>query len=202
MAKPSFSWTKSVWAALGAVLLFSGCLEGRSSLIFTGPEAGRLDLDWRWSEALDGIRVRRGNGPERLPWPQSQAEWQNLVQGTPGLTLSAYQRQVGEGEVRQTLSVSFTSTAGLSALGQALGQTLTVSPAGALVRLDWTSPVDWRLTPEETALVRRLWGARRLTLELRPPRAPAGQPEIPTLSRAVTGNEFISAPGPTWRVEW
>lgn len=185
------------WGVLVAGLSLVSCLDLGVAVSFKTSTSGQIQVDALTYRLAQGLQVV--DGPDRIPFPASQAEWQNVVDQVPGATLVSWTGNDEDQGFRSKTVLSFSNARALEGLFVVFKQKLTLLQD---LKGKWTLtfvPQVPRVTaanPDTRKLWSALWGQVTWTFAFTPP----GQP---TAVRSVTLAELGQAKVPAdWTVSW
>ena len=199
MARP-WSRFSPVPLGLGVSLLglaLSSCLDLSVNVTFRAATSGQIQVDALAFRLAQGIHVVEG--PDRVPFPGSRAEWQTVVEQVPGATLVSWSGTDEDLGFRTKTVVDFSSARALEGLFVVFKQKLTLLQD---TQGKWTItfvPQVPRVTAgdaETRALWSALWGQVNWTFGFTPP----GQKRT---ERSVNLADLAAAqPLPEWTLSW
>jgi len=199
LARPWFSSrSPGPWVlAVAGCLLLSSCLDLGVAVSFRTSTSGQIQVDALTYRLAQGIQVI--DGPDRIPFPATQAEWQAVVDQVPGAVLVSWTGADEDLGFRSKTVLSFANARALEGLFVVFKQKLTLLQD---IRGRWTLTFVPRV-PRVTAadadtrkLWTSLWGTVTWTFAFTPP----GQP---TSVRSVTLAELAQAKAPSeWTISW
>lgn len=195
------------WSSCSLVLLLfpllTSCLELKVAVGFRTATSGQVQVDALAYRLAQGLQVVEG--PDRVPFPATRAEWQAIVDSvngfaaSPALTLTSWEANDEDLGQRTKTVLSFTTSRALEGLFVSFKQKLTLLQA---TDGRWTVtfvPQIPRVTsgdPEARKLWTALWGPVTWVFTVTPPGQQASE-------RQVTLAELAADQPPgEWKVTW
>ena len=196
MAKPWCS-SRPFWALVFLAPFLTSCLELGVNVTFRTATAGQIQVDALSYRLAQGIQVVEG--PDRIPFPATRAEWQAVVDQVPGATLVSWTGTDEDQGFRTRTLLTFSTARSLEGMFVVFKQKLTLLQDN---QGKWTVtfvPQVPRVTAADADTRRlwtALWGPVVWTFSFTPP----GQPKT---VKSVTLAELGSAQPPAdWTLSW
>lgn len=196
MVKPLSSSSLGLGTGLAVLLLLSSCLDLKVAVNFDTSTRGQVTVDALTYRLAQGVRL--ADGPDKVTFPASRAEWQAAVDQLAGVTLVSWQGTDEDLGFRHHTVLSFATATALEGLFGAFKQRTTLrQDFQGKWNLLLTSQVP-RLTggdAESQQLWTTLWGKTVWTFTFTPPNQPA---QVRRVSLAD-----LAGPKPLeWTVQW
>lgn len=177
--------------------LLTSCLDLGVDVVFRTSTSGTVTVDalaWRLAQGLQAV-----DGPDRIPFPSTRAEWQSLADSVPGASLVSWTGADEDLGFRSKAVLGFSTSRALEGLFVVFKQKLTLLPD---LQGKWTVtfvPQVPRVTggdPATRKLWADLWGRTVWTFGFTPP----GQPRS---ERSVTLADLAGPQPPAeWTLSW
>lgn len=196
MARP---WCNSrlTLASLVLGLTLSSCLELGVAVTFRTSTSGQVQVDALAYRLAQGLQLVEGD--DRIPFPSTRAQWQNLADQVPGATLVSWEGSDEDLGLRSKAVLSFSNARALEGLFVVFKQKLTLLQDN---QSKWTVtfvPQVPRVTAADADTRRlwtALWGQVVWTFSFTPP----GQPAT---VKSVTLAELAGPQPPAeWTLSW
>jgi hypothetical protein len=185
--------TLSFFVTLGAFVL-SSCLGVSAGITIKADGSGKIDLEYRVSQALESLGRLDGN--ERMPAiPVGKADFERSLARIPGLRLTNYssndiRNASGGSDLVTNVTLDFKDTGALLAFLDSTGSraALVQDGEGKLLRLTLLEPSGGVLNPDLLALLREVSGAYEFGISLNLP----GNASITMIPASVPAAKLVS----------
>jgi hypothetical protein len=188
--------TLSFFVTLGAFVL-SSCLGVSADITIKADGSGKIDLEYRVSQALESLGRLDGN-ESRPAVPAGKIDFDRTVARIPGLRLSGYSSKdirnaSGDTDLVTNTTLDFTGTDALLAFLDSSGSraTLNQDNAGSLLRLIIMEPSKSISDPDLLSLFREISKGYDFKISLNLPRNANTQmiPSVPAAKLVSNGKK-------------
>ncbi len=165
--------------AVPVLLLLSSCLDLKVTVAFDTATRGQITVDALTYRLAQGLKV--ADGPDKVVFPASRAEWQAVLDQVPGATLVSWQGAEEDLGFRSRTVISFATSFAFEGLWAAFKQKLTL-------RQDFQGKWNMVLVSQVPRLTggdvqaRRLWtslwGGTIWTFAFTPPNQPVHERRV------------------------